>query len=298
MAKVSEVATEAVAEAAEEVAEQAEVVAEVARRLSPREIRLTSSGLGLGLVVGIAVGGLYVNRRLRLKYEEIAEDEIAQMREHFRAKEIARQEKPDVQELEDEVARAGYTAPSDETNKVTEGGETLAVRPATPAEEPVGEVEGSPSEVVDPPTGEVSNVFEEHGDDAQTPRVVVDNWDYDEELAKREANPGKPYVIHKDEQGEQGYNETTLTYYAGDDVLADPNDNVVNNVEEILGADFVDKFGHGSDDPNVVYIRNDSAGADFEVVRSDGKYSHEVAGLTHSDESVGFMRRRTSTRDE
>jgi hypothetical protein len=39
------------------------------------------------------------------------------------------------------------------------------------------------------------------------------------------------------------------------------------------------KFGHGSGDPNVVYIRNDKRQSEYEVVHDPGLYSVEVLGL-------------------
>jgi hypothetical protein len=37
-------------------------------------------------------------------------------------------------------------------------------------------------------------------------------------------------------------------------------------------------FGHGSGDPNVVYIRNEKLQAEYEVLRDPGSYEIEVLG--------------------
>ena len=108
-------------------------------------------------------------------------------------------------------------------------------------------------------------------------------WDYDEEIARR--SPGAPYIIHHDEffEGEKDYLQSSLVYYEGDDVLSDERDKHIDDVEGTIGSDNL-RFGHGSRDNNIVYIRNDRLEMDFEVMRSFGKYSQEVLGfIEHSD---------------
>lgn len=109
-----------------------------------------------------------------------------------------------------------------------------------------------------------------------------DTWDYEKELASRTLL--EPYVIHKDEffEQENDYTQTTLTYYAGDGILADEQDAPVYNWERVIGEL---KFGHGSGgDPNVFYIRNDKLRGEYEVLRHDGHYAVEVRGMEPEDE--------------
>jgi hypothetical protein len=91
-----------------------------------------------------------------------------------------------------------------------------------------------------------------------------------------------PYVIGVDEymNTEVGYDQVSLTYYEGDDVVVDITDTIVtiNRVEETIGRDNLTRFGELSEDDNVVYIRCEKFNMDFEVTRSMGKYSVEVQG--------------------
>lgn len=105
---------------------------------------------------------------------------------------------------------------------------------------------------------------------------VEDNWDYEEELANR--NPSAPYVIHRDEffENDLGLAQVTLTYYAGDDIMADEEDQPIYNYKTVTGEL---KFGHGSGDPNVVYIRNAKRRTEYEILHDRGQYSVEVLGL-------------------
>lgn len=106
--------------------------------------------------------------------------------------------------------------------------------------------------------------------------VDTDDWNYEEELKKR--SPTQPYVIHKDEfySEESGYTQSTLTYYAGDDILCDEDSSPIYNHDQVTGPLL---FGHGSGDKNVVHIRNDKRKAEYEIVYDSGLYTVEVLGL-------------------
>lgn len=108
----------------------------------------------------------------------------------------------------------------------------------------------------------------------------TEDWDYEKEKESR--SPAEPYIIHKDEffADDTEYVQVSLTYFAGDDILVDQEDAPIYNHEKVVGPL---KFGHGSGDPNVFYVRNDRNRAEYEVVRSDGYYSVEVLGLTIED---------------
>lgn len=105
---------------------------------------------------------------------------------------------------------------------------------------------------------------------------VVPDWDYDAEQANRQS--GGPYVLHVDEfmNDETGFRQEVLTYYSGDDILVDGADQPVPNYERIVGEL---RFGHGSNDANVVYVRNESVRMEWEILNHPGRYAVEVLGL-------------------
>ena len=104
-----------------------------------------------------------------------------------------------------------------------------------------------------------------------------DFWDEEKEAAKRV--PGEPYVIPVAVffENEYEWTQETLTYYQGDDIVSDQADQVVEQHTRVLGEL---NFGHGSGDPNVVYIRNPSLKREWEVLLHSGKYESEILGLT------------------
>jgi len=242
-----------------ELVEAAEATEEVIK------LAFSSRSFGMGLVAGAAIGGavayVYLEKKMRLKMDAIIEAEVNEMREHYRSKEIARQEKP---KLEAIVQEQGY------------------VPPPIPAKEtiiPVSDQEGEAiAEVVQ------QNVFEEHAE------TVVEEWDYESEVKFR--SPEIPYVIHVDEIEEFPEIEcVSWTYYEGDEVLVDAREQPVTEVNQTVGLENLDKFGHGSNDPNLVYIRNVKLGMEFEITRSEGRYDQEVLGLEHADESARRRKR-------
>ena len=98
---------------------------------------------------------------------------------------------------------------------------------------------------------------------------------------------GMPYVISREDYEENlgGYDRLALTYYDGDDTLCDINGSVVDDKDRFVGIYNLDYFGHASDDPNVVYIRNERVGVEYEVFFHKGEYAVVELGL--DDEDLG-----------
>lgn len=137
-------------------------------------------------------------------------------------------------------------------------------------------------------------VSETHADDSAVPNPEevthnvfvqagsIEGWDQEREESSR--TPEHPYVISHDEYMEGAVDDQrTLTYYAGDDILADEREVHLDDVEGLVGVRNLQLFGHGSRDSNVVYIRNERLEVEFEIYRNPGKYVEEVVGLEHSD---------------
>lgn len=217
-----------------------------------------AAGLGLG-----AVGGFFgAKKYLEPKYKNIAEDEIDQMREHFRKRMMVREDKPDLGDLNEVIRKHNYRGES-------------VVRPPVPVDPPAPGAPNVRDSAV--PSDEVANQLRNVFETGKDPGT---DWDWDVEKALRKE--GGTYVIHKDEYGETDNNEVTLSYYAGDDILCDQQDRIVDDQRRLVG-DSLDKFGHGSHDRNVVYVRNEELEIDMEVIKSDKTYAEEVHGFKHED---------------
>lgn len=290
-----ETATEIVADVAEEVAEQATHVAEVSRGLSGRDLGLVFGGFVVGAGLGGTLGFIFTRRLLETKYNEMAAEEIAEMREHFRQKVVAAEAEAGKGDLEEIVRERGYRPEVEETAPpmaVTPPSAVVdrAVEIAEAEDEANGEPPDEPVEEAPEPV--TRNVFRDNA-------PPEDNWDWHRERAQR--SPMRPYVIHLEERDEaDAYDAVTYTYYEADDVVCNERDEVISpeDRERIIGEANLEKFGHGSGDATTVYVRNDQLEMDMEVIRSPNSYAEEVHGFEPEIKHSYRRRERASADDE
>ena len=89
--------------------------------------------------------------------------------------------------------------------------------------------------------------------------------------AQNELEVDKPYVISPEEFGEfDNYEQISLTYY-DDGYLADDMDDLVEDVEDIIGWELLNHIGEYEED--AIHIRNDSLKTDYEILRVMDRYS-------------------------
>lgn len=100
-----------------------------------------------------------------------------------------------------------------------------------------------------------------------------------------------PYVIDFDEWSSSDLEKTSLVFFDEDGVLADERGAVDN---DIVGEHNLLRFGHGSRDNNVVYVRNEALDSEFEVVRNPGSFAEVVLGHQSLRHSSGLRRFRDS----
>lgn len=274
---------------AELTEEQVETVAEAVPEIVESLLALKAQFTLIGMSFGGLIGFLATRKYLEKKYQDAAEEEIDQMREHFRARTIVREEKPDLSELREKLEDAGYSKPNIAIVKEPENVEGSS---------PEGEVSGKSNE------GEASNdeVAEEVSEEQEvtnifdTAKNADDDWDYEEEVRLR--RPDRAYIIHVDERHERDYTESSLVYYAGDDVLCDEQDTQIEDPDMVVGVDNLDKFGHGSHDKDILYIRNDNLAVEIEVVKNDGNFAEIVHGFVQHSDKSRTRRRRKHTYDD
>lgn len=114
------------------------------------------------------------------------------------------------------------------------------------------------------------NIFDEN-EAPETP--------YEELIRLR--NTDEPYILSKDEffENESGYDQSTCTYFEEDGILIDEQERIIEKVDSVVGLSNMDRFGMGSGQAHVVYIRNERLRGEYEVCRSTGSYAKEIAGF-------------------
>ena len=100
-----------------------------------------------------------------------------------------------------------------------------------------------------------------------------------EEVKEESMSIDKPYVIAPEEFGDlDDYETISLTYYA-DQILADDNDEIVDDIEDVVGLDSLNSFGEYEDDS--VFVRNDRLKCDYEILLDQRKYSSVIRRKPH-----------------
>lgn len=106
---------------------------------------------------------------------------------------------------------------------------------------------------------------------AQVDEVVADE---EPKPSIKPEDPEKPYIITPAEYGElEGYGTVTLTFYK-DHILADEENDILENVEEMIGFESLNHFGEYVE--NAVYVRNDKVMCDFEILTDEKTYQESL----------------------
>lgn len=107
--------------------------------------------------------------------------------------------------------------------------------------------------------------------------------EFSESKRKEDAQVDKPYVISPDEFGElYDYDQISLRYYSDGVLVDDADDEIVDNIEEIVGFDSLNHFGEYEDDS--VFVRNDRLKVDYEILLDLGTYEEARKKRPHPKE--------------
>lgn len=263
----------------EQTAEQLENVAEATRRLDTRVVGSFLVGAGIGVAVGFFIGYRLSKKKLRSEILAEAEVEIAEMRELYRQKTIAleAQVKPSVEKIIEERGYRGHSVrepepEEDDGLETVEVEEERLIRPPVPTRDPRPAVAREIPTPIDPR----ARVFRTEDGEKDKDQ----NWNYSLEMTRR--TPDRPYIIHQDEflLNESGYAQSSLIYYAEDDILVDEDDThtILNNRENLIGTEALRRFGHGSDDYNIVHVRNSRLELEYVINRVSDSWEREILG--------------------
>lgn len=108
---------------------------------------------------------------------------------------------------------------------------------------------------------------EEKSMDLEKIREVINQNGYAEESTEKETkNMSEPYIITYEEYGEKDYVTMMLHYWEDGTVTNDRNE-IIGNVSELVGDDFMNHYGDDPDDPDTVYVRDDESKIDYEILK-------------------------------
>lgn len=178
---------------------------------------------------GAAIGSIVTWKLIEAKYKQIADEEIASVKEVFTVRKKTTEDKEEDESEEDSL---------------------------TIAEEYHNEDK--------PDLMEYSKIIDEEGYDSEAIESKLEN-------KPRSVDHDEPYVISPDEFGEfDDYEQISLTYYEGDGFLADDMDELVDDIEDVVGFESLNHFGEYEED--AVHVRNDRLKADYEILVDTRSY--------------------------
>ena len=111
-------------------------------------------------------------------------------------------------------------------------------------------------------------------DDKYASIININEYTAKNKKEVKEGMSNKPYIISPDEFSMEDYDICSLTYYS-DGVLADENNEIIENVEDTVGLESLNHFGEFEDDS--VFVRNDKLKIDYEILLDIRKYEDSLS---------------------
>lgn len=105
--------------------------------------------------------------------------------------------------------------------------------------------------------------------------AIINNNRYSNNDKEVKMDKKRPCVISPEKFGEDDEYDTVTLYYYADGLLADDSDNLIEDIDNVIGFDSLKTFGDYEDD--AVYVRNDVTKCDYEILRDDRKYMDVVS---------------------
>lgn len=106
--------------------------------------------------------------------------------------------------------------------------------------------------------------------------AIIDYSGYSSSQDEKPEEP-KPYIIPPEAFGEleeEGYTNVSLTF-CSDQVVIDDNNDILEDVNDVIGFESLSHFGEYEDD--AVYVRNDKLRCDYEILL-DQRTSEQYIG--------------------
>lgn len=194
----------------------------------------------LSFIFGAGLGTAVTWYFLKTKYEAIAEEEIASVKETY---------------AKHEEDRPSQTEPEAEPSEPDEATKKRLARNKPDISVYAKQIEKLKyTECFD----EAEEEEPEKEQVEEEPRVIQEH----------------PYVIPPEEFGElDDYEALTLYYFIGypkEKVLADENFEIIENIDDVVGFDSLNHFGEYEEDS--VYVRNDRLRCDYEILLDERCY--------------------------
>lgn len=251
-----------------------------------------TAGLCIGGGVGGYIGYRLAERKIRAQatqevtrvqdlYKRLRREDAEQAREDWNPTPVDTEEDLDgdteegIDEFEEKIADLGYVGSDDYTPAKRE---RIIVTPELRFPDDEGHDEDGP---LDPE--KVDEDLRKEVEYLNSIRIHNPNRDGDpDDVTQWERDPNHPYVITEEEFRVDfpHFEKITLTYYAGDDTLAENDGSYIPDQDGTAGNDNLHNyFGLASGDENLLHVRNERVMCDFEITRENDSFQRSVLGF-------------------
>ncbi len=213
-----------------------------------------------GVGVGVGSSATYFNK----KYKRILDEESIAFREYrLKVDKYSGDEEDELENNSDPIVNGPveFIRPKKGNGRVVKQYHSLSKKPSLDPGENIG-----PSEEDD-----YHNDSPPDDDPEDMPRILPTD--------------GGPYIISLDEFADefQEFDKITLYYYELDDTLTEENEEVIIDVSDVVGDEALSEFGTESNNDDIVYVRNPSLRADYEIIRLVKSYQETVLGIFRNE---------------
>lgn len=226
--------------------------------------------LGAGLL-GMAVGSVSTYLTVKKHFEKQMNDAIEEIRNHYR---LVRKEEDFFVTLGEEVVNQALVT---EQIKAAQTVIQNAGYLPTPTEEELTSKKILDSieqrrNVFDPPEDAFEVEEVDPGLREDTGYELPEDYSIEKD---------KPYLITVEEflDNNPGHEQATITWFEDDDTLLGEDEEIIQDIDGIIGRRHLDMFGVKSRDAQIVYVRNENIEVDFEIIRREGSFVAAMYGL-------------------
>ena len=219
------------------------------------------SGFGGGFAAGF-----FAHKKMNdVKFEEVTEEEMAQIEEKVNAaKEKAEKEKKDI--LPDDLPE------NEDKLRMALQGKTSYAKADEEKKKQYEKIWSTMKDYSDEENANELPIQEEEEEEDEEQDDIPEEPDFD-----------PPHEIGlADFWNDRNYHDkVTIDWYEPDNVWTDEKGEIIDNIESYVGMEVKGLFASNSpdDDPDIRFVRYDKRGSDYEIIRHHRSYHETVGGV-------------------
>lgn len=234
--------------------------------------------VALGFVAGAVTGGVGTYFGLRSRFARETQKEINEYREVARQRIHAANEFVDKMTKEEKKSEEDYDKSANSYDKFVDYTSYYDKERCDLRDEL-----NAVSQIVKDEDFDKHMAEREHPEEEEYLDEELDNEEKIESLRKAREDQKLPYPIDAAafHNTQQWYEKISLTYFEGNDVLTDDREDPIDNPEELVGVDYKKFFGIDENEPDIVFVRNDCNGCDYEICQVPASYAGDGEPVIH-----------------